>query len=70
VKDYASLMLLPMTTLERETIEALVYYGSQQAAADGLGWKRSRVQSRLRAVQARQKAASEAVAKGKDGYLP
>lgn len=57
--DYASLLLMPMTTMERTVIDALIKHGSQNAAADALGWKRTRVQSRLRSVQVRAKAAAD-----------
>jgi hypothetical protein len=56
-KDYASLLDLPMSTTERVAIEAPVVHGSQNVAADAIGWKRSKLQSRLRAVQARAAAA-------------
>lgn len=59
MKDYASLLDLSMTTTERTAIEALVEYGSQNAAADALGWKRTKLQSRLRSVQARAALESE-----------
>ncbi len=58
--DYAALLLLPMTETERVAIDALVEHGSQHAAADALGWKRTKLQSRLRSVQGRQRAAVEA----------
>jgi hypothetical protein len=61
VKDYRDLLSLPVTAVEREVIDALVKYGSQNAAAEGLGYKRTRVQSALRRVQARQRAATNAV---------
>lgn len=50
---YAALLDLPMTETERTAVEALVEHGSQNAAADALGWKRTKLQSRLRSVQAR-----------------
>jgi hypothetical protein len=50
---YAHLLDQPMTTTERAAIEALVQHGSQNVAAAALGWKRTKLQSRLRAVQAR-----------------
>jgi hypothetical protein len=56
---YAALLDLPMTATERTAIEALVEYGSQNAAADALGWKRTKLQSRLRSVQARAARAAE-----------
>ncbi|MES2384501.1 MAG: hypothetical protein V4593_08125 [Pseudomonadota bacterium] len=42
-----------MSVTERTAIEALVEHGSQNLAADALGWKRTKLQSRLRAVQGR-----------------
>lgn len=53
INPYAQLLDLPMSELERATIEALVEHGSQNKAAEALGWKRTRLQSRLRRVQAR-----------------
>lgn len=57
-EEYASLLELPMTETERTAIMALVKHGSQNRAAEALGWKRTRVQSRLRSVQARARAAA------------
>lgn len=54
---YADLLGLPMTELERTAVQALVEHGSQNAAALALGWKRTKVQSHLRRVQARRLAA-------------
>jgi hypothetical protein len=51
--SYADLLDLPMTETERVAILALVEHGSQNTAAAALGWKRTKLQSRLRAVQAR-----------------
>jgi hypothetical protein len=42
-----------MTTAEREAVEALIEHGTQERAAEVMGWKRSKLQSRLRRVQAR-----------------
>ncbi len=53
MSDYAALLGVPMTVVQRQAIAALVEHGSQGAAADALGWKRSRVQSCLRKVQRR-----------------
>lgn len=50
---YARLLSVPMSATERTAIEALVAHGSQNAAADHLGWKRTKLQSRLRSVQRR-----------------
>ncbi len=49
-----------MSTIQRQAIEALVEHGSQNAAAAALGWKRTRVQSLLRRVQARALTEPEA----------
>jgi hypothetical protein len=49
-----------MTATERTAIKALCEHGSQHAAADALGWKRTKLQSRLRAVQARAAKAAPA----------
>jgi hypothetical protein len=57
VTDYAHLLNTPMSVTERTAITALVEHGSQNAAAEALGWKRTRLQSRLRAVQSRAAAA-------------
>lgn len=46
-----------MTEAERTAIAALVEHGSQNAAAAALGWKRTKLQSRLRSVQGRHAAA-------------
>lgn len=50
-----------MTVLERTALDALVKHGSQNAAAEALGWKRTRLQSFLRKVQ-RRAAAGDAPA--------
>jgi hypothetical protein len=50
---YEHLLDVATTTTERIAIEALIKHGSQNAAADALGWKRTKLQSRLRSVQAR-----------------
>jgi hypothetical protein len=59
INPYASLLDLPMSTTERTAIEALVEHGSQNTAAQALGWKRTKLQSRLRSVQARARAAAQ-----------
>ena len=60
-KDYSGLLSLPMTATERTAIDALVLHGSQNTAAAALGWPRTKLQSRLRSVQARAQAAAAVV---------
>jgi hypothetical protein len=62
VNQYADLLTLPMTELERVAVNALVEHGSQNLAAEALGWKRTKLQSHLRRVQSRRTAAVDAVA--------
>lgn len=51
--SYDHLLPFAKTELEQEVIETLIETGSQNAAAEDLGWKRTKVQSHLRRVQAR-----------------
>ena len=58
MKSYNDLKPFARTAAEHTVLDALAVHGTQPAAAASLGWSRPRLQSRLRAIQAR--AAAEA----------